>query len=209
MLKYLITATAIAFGAQAAADSPKALIIDIIGSVEPAVEAFDEIPAGQTLTLAPGSEISLTFYPTCEDVSIRGGTLSIGDDSMTIDDDGEVTAYTKGECPGNVELKASDLINAAIITRSNDSRPAISLRPTSAVIGRDISRFNAVAIYNIDNTLVQEVPLNGRKAIWPADVAPLTDGSEYLLVVKGTDVQMQQAKILAVADAPQVIILRQ
>ncbi|MEM7189471.1 MAG: hypothetical protein AAF439_07655 [Pseudomonadota bacterium] len=209
MLRTLITAAALAFGGQALADSPKALILDITGEIEPAVEAFDELPAGQTLTLSPGAEISMTFYPTCEDVSIRGGIISITENSMTIDGDGEVTAYAKGECPGNVKLAASDLINAAIITRSNDTRPAISLRPTIAVIGRDISRFKSVAVYSLDNQLVQEVPLEGRKAKWPLDVAPLTDGGEYLLVVKGEEVQMQQAKILAAADAPQVIILRQ
>lgn len=208
MLKYILAAAAISLGTNALADSPKALILDITGGIEPAVEAFDELPSGQTLTLAPGSELSLTFYPTCEDVTIRGGIISITDNSMTIDGDGEVTAYAKGECPGNVKLSASDLINAAIITRSNDQRPAISLRPTIAVIGRDISRFHSVSVHDKDG-LVQRVPLDGRRAVWPVDGVTLTDGGEYLLVVEGDDVQLQMAKILAVADAPQIIILRQ
>ena len=37
----------------------------------------------------------------------------------------------------------------------------------------------------------------------------LTDGQEYLLVVEGNEVQFQMAKIMAVSDAPQIIILRQ
>ena len=82
---------------------PRALITDVLGYSEPQIESFDELGDGASVLLEAKAELSVLFYPTCEDLMIRGGRIEIAGDKLTIKD-GELVSREKGECPGDVAL---------------------------------------------------------------------------------------------------------
>lgn len=191
------------------AGEPRALVMDVVGETSPDVFAFDEIDAGTTITLVGDAEISMTFYPTCEDVTIRGGSIKVHDEAMMVEDPGIVVNYTKGECPGAVKLVESDIINAAIITRSATiTHQKIALRPRIAVIGPDTDGYDRVAIHGSDG-IVASMRLDGNAAVWPDGQRGLKAGGRYLVAVTGTDVPIRIAKVVAEAEAPALLLLRQ
>lgn len=203
----LVIAAALAAPSIAAAE-PTVLIIDMSGTSTPKVEAFDELDAGAVVTLGALSKIALTFYPTCEELTIQGGTIRIMDDHLTIDDSGKVIAHSKGACPGAVSLTAVDIINAAIITRAAPKdQPKIALRPVIGLVGITPGAYDTMSIRS-SNGWSQTLPINGRRIAWPAGMPPLNAGGRYIVTITGPDVQPFAAKVTAVEDAPGVTLLQ-
>ena len=90
-LFYAVMMLTIASPASAWADEQmRALVTDVTGDVSPEIYAFDEVPAGTVIDLGTGGELSLTFYPTCSDVTLRGGKVTIGDDTISTSDGTEM-----------------------------------------------------------------------------------------------------------------------
>src|SRR5690242_13402938 len=56
--------------AQSSPPPAVALVTDVVGRIDPAVEPFSEMPAGSTVRLAPGATINVLFYASCEELSI-------------------------------------------------------------------------------------------------------------------------------------------
>lgn len=207
MLRIVSAVVGAVMATGAVAAEPRALVMDIIGDTNPMIDAFDELDAGARIALVGDAEITLTFYPTCEDVTVRGGTVTITDTQMTVDQ-GEIVSSEGAECPSDVKLAPSDVINAAIITRAARPMPKIALRPVVSVIGADADGYTRMVVHTVDGR-VGEVSMDDGKAVWPESVAALSAGSEYLVVLMGNGVQMRVAKVMAEADAPRVTVLRQ
>src|SRR5690242_14582235 len=70
----MLSALAAASGAvaPAAAQSPPAvaLVTDVNGRTDPAIEPFSEMPAGTAVRLAPGATLNVIFYASCEELTI-------------------------------------------------------------------------------------------------------------------------------------------
>ncbi|MEL7469161.1 MAG: hypothetical protein AAFN27_11950 [Pseudomonadota bacterium] len=195
-------------GSVAAAD-PRALVTDVIGNTIPEIFAFDEIDAGTTIVLDDSAELRLTFYPTCEDITVRGGEVAIFDAHMTIEGDGELLEYIEGECPTAVKLTESDIINAAVISRAQNAQkdPEISPRPVIGVGGAGSQRFHTIIVTGGRGVRI-EMPIVLRKGIWPADAEPLQHGKKYGIAIVGDDIKPRVAKVIANSDAPELLVLR-
>ena len=210
-LFYAVTMLIFASSASALADSEmRALVTDVTGDVSPEIYPFDEVPAGTVIDLGASGELSLTFYPNCSDVTLRGGKVTIGDDTISTSDGTEMLSQTEGDCPGAVKLAESDIINAAVISRSrgNSLRPRVNPRPVFGVSGANAASYDRVLIRDGRRTLA-EVSLTGRTGEWPADAPALEDGRTYAVALIGPDVKPYIAKIVASADAPELLVLRQ
>ena len=208
MKRYLVAAIFAAASSYALADQPRALVMDMIGESEPEISAFDELNDGASIKLVGEAEISLTFYPTCEDVTVRGGTLRIDNDKLALAG-GKIISRVKGECPGYVKLSPSDIINASIVTRSVKPKPWISPDPAAVLaIGEGTGTYDYFAVYSADG-MILETTMENHKAIWPAGTPSLEAGKLYLFVLTGPEQQMHQARVLIDEKAPRVIVLRQ
>lgn len=210
-LFYAVTILLFASALPAWADGQmRALVTDVTGDVSPEIYAFDEVPAGTVLNLGEGSELSLTFYPNCSDVTLRGGVVTIGEDTISTSDDTELLSQAEGDCPGAVKLAETDIINAAVISRSRGKslRPRVNPRPVFGVSGDNAASYDRVLVRDGRRTLA-EVSLTGRTGVWPADAPPLKDGRTYALALIGKDVKPHVAKVVASATAPELLVLRQ
>ena len=210
-LFYAVMMLTIASPASAWADEQmRALVTDVTGDVSPEIYAFDEVPAGTVIDLGTGGELSLTFYPTCSDVTLRGGKVTIGDEAISTGDGTELLSQTKGDCPGAVKLAESDIINAAVISRSRGKSltPRLNPRPVFGVSGDDAASYDRVLIRDGRRTLA-EVSLTGRKGEWPADAPALENGRTYALALTGPGVKPHVAKVVVSTDAPELLVLRQ
>lgn len=188
----------------------RALVTDVIGDTSPEVFAFDEITSGTVIDLGADSEIRLTFYPTCDDVVIRGGQVEIYDDYMNIEGNGELLDHVQGECPSAVKLAESDIINAAVISRAigGSLNPQISARPTFGVSGENAAIYNRLLVRDGKKNMA-DLEIVGRKAAWPADAPDLRTGRSYSVVLLGPDVKPHVAKVDASETAPELLVLRQ
>lgn len=186
---------------------PRALIIDIIGFTEPQIDPFDELNDGASILLEATAEMAMTYYPTCEDIKIRGGRISIKGERMTLENS-EVVGRTKGQCPGNVDLSPADLVNASVVTRTAVSKPTISTTPKLiGVVGKGAAKYTTISVYGPDGP-VFEAPLKGRGAAWPEDAGELDPGKQYTIVLTGPEVQMFAARVKPDGEASPVTVFR-
>ena len=186
---------------------PRALVMDIAGFSDPAIEAFDELNDGAEVKLEAKAEIAMTFYPTCEDLTIRGGTLSIAEGKLAIKD-GTIVSRAKGECPGHVKLSPADVVNASIVTRTIKQRPWINTDPLMiGLAGSKAGAYEKIGVYATDGT-VFEAPLTGRGVVWPEGAGKLKPGEQYTIVLTGKDIQTFAAKVIPDEKAPRVTVFR-
>ncbi|MEM7213636.1 MAG: hypothetical protein AAF479_17425 [Pseudomonadota bacterium] len=101
-------------------------------------------------------------------------------------------------------------INAAVISRSAgiSLSPRVNPRPTFGVAGENAAVYDRLLIRDGRSTIA-EVPVIGRKAVWPADAPALIDGKAYGVALLGPDVKPHIAKVIASDTAPALLVLRQ
>lgn len=186
---------------------PRALIMDILGFSEPNIDAFDELGDGASILLEAKAELAMTFYPTCEDLTIRGGKITIAGDKLTLTN-GKLVAREKGECPGNVKLSPADVVNASVVTRSIKTKPVISTTPkVIGVAGPGAAKYTKIGVYGPDG-VVFEAPLKTRGVAWPKDAGALDPTKHYTIVLTGPDAQMFAARVVPVEGASNITMFR-
>lgn len=207
MISRFFAFSAMLFSTSVLADEPKALVIDVLGTTSPQVEAFEEIGAGTVIQLSGGSELTLSYYATCDEITFRNGTVTIENDRLLMDG-GEIISRVAGDCPEQVALAAADVTNAAIITRAVINRPRVSLKPSVGIAGTDAGNFTTLRVQSAKGTIIT-LPVNGRRVVWPAEAPSLTSGMEYVFVLSGPDLQTRAAKVVADSDVTGLTVLRQ
>lgn len=186
---------------------PRALIVDVLGFTEPQIDAFDELNDGASILLAADAELALTYYPTCEDLTIRGGRISISGDKMTLDE-GELVSRSEGQCPGAVKMSPADVVNASVVTRSVAAKPIISTLPrVIGITGPDAGSYTKISVYGPDG-IVFEAAVEGRGAKWPQDIDALDTAKQYTIVLTGPEMQMFAARVTPEEGASPVTVFR-
>jgi len=127
-LRTLTAAAALALGtvpAQAAAPAgqPAALVEDVTG-ILPGVQPMDYLTTGQTLSLAGGQVLSLSYLDSCVTETITGGTVTVGTRESTVS--GGTVERATLPCDGGTLLLATNESGKAGVTVYR-SVPAISL----------------------------------------------------------------------------------
>ncbi len=191
---------------QACAEGTRALVLDVLGDVAPPVELFQELEIGDRLTLGPAAEITLTHYAACEEVTLRGGTITIEDASMTAVGSALI-GRVEADCPEMVSLTAADITNAAIITRAMSDKPLVPLRPNIAIAVPNAASYNELSVMGGDGA-VATVAISGRRVAWPSGTAPLMDGGDYTIILRGPEAQQFAARVKADAMSLGLVVLR-
>jgi hypothetical protein len=103
-LALTLTAGLLVWGPAGAAE-PNAvgIIMKVTGETDPGLPLREEVSANTVIKLSPGAELTFLHYPpTCELVTVAGGTLKLTKTAFTTD--GEVKSQQNRPCPRVYEL---------------------------------------------------------------------------------------------------------
>ena len=92
--------------AGAAEPNAVGIIMRVIGETDPGLPPREEVSANTVIKLGPGAELTFLHYPpTCELVTVAGGTLKLTKTAFTTD--GEVKSQQNRPCPRVYELSGT------------------------------------------------------------------------------------------------------
>lgn len=118
-LRTLTAAAAVTLGsvgalaADAPAGQPAALVEDIAGTL-PGVQPMDYLSTGQTVSLASGQALSLSYLASCVTETITGGTVTVGVRESTVA--GGMVERATLPCDGGKLLLAANEAGKAGVT---------------------------------------------------------------------------------------------
>lgn len=187
---------------------PVALVLDVTGDVSPTLRAFDEIDADTKLTLAEGASVTIEHYAICEQVTIGGGTLLVGEKALDLDD-AQSVARRPVECPEVVQLPV-EKVNAGVIVRDvslawkRDVTPRIGLAPSILVPGRD--GVNDLRIERDGEEVATLAIIDGR-SLWPEGARELQAGERYDLILSDGE-EAHRMEVLTDGDARARLVVR-
>lgn len=165
------------------ADEAGALVIDVVGEVSPIVEAFEDVPIGHKFLLGTGSELTISHYKACEEVTFRGGEVSVLADALT-SAGSEVVDRVQVDCPEAVALAAADTASATVVVRNFAELPKIPLSPSIVLVGGRADEFRSMAIHR-DGVKIADVEIRNRQVVWPDTGLYLSDRTKYGLTLAG------------------------
>lgn len=191
-----------------ASAQPVALVLDVTGNVSPEVQAFDEIDAGTELTLKEGASLTVEHYQICEQVTLRGGSLMVGTESLGLDN-ARFVARRPVECPEIVQLPSPSM-NAGVIVRNvasawrHDAPPRIGLRPSVLVPGSDGARDLRI---EKDGEEVATLAIVDGQSLWPEGARQLAAGERYELILSD-GAATHRVEVVTDGDARARLVLR-
>jgi hypothetical protein len=176
----IIAGVLIVYGATAVQSAPAGLIIEVTGTIEPAIRPGSEIVEGMELRLARHTTLSFVYYTTCRLVTMKGGTVRLHDGRYAIDaarqvKEEKVTCVVAPLAPGGGRIGPG----AGVILRSLDGLPRVGHRPTIVVGGAQAAQVERVVVRDGER-VVAELPLAQGRAVWSASTAPLAEGRTYV-----------------------------
>lgn len=195
-----------------AALAADARIIKISGKVEPDIGTSKEMAAGERVKLGPKAVVVVIHYKACEEIEVRGGTVSILPSKVQVRG-GEILSREKGDCPGEVKLTDTDAQGAVVLMRGEGDAQSKVDAATSAgsprprfLIEGDGDKYPVLHIYE-NGARLATLPVKRRRAAWPAERPPLTPGSVYEFALEASDGAHVGGKIAVTEDGPGLIIL--
>ena len=172
-----------------------ALVTDVAGRTEPAVEPFSEMPAGSEVRLAPGATLNVLFYASCEELSITGaGQVTFTEDDLRIAD-ARVASRQSTPCPRKVTVRKDGTVGGVLIRGVPTVKTAPALSPTPGFIfaGRAAKAYDRILIAHGD-TVVLDAALTTPSFTWPHGTPPLEPGILHTLVLVPAESAGQDAK---------------
>jgi hypothetical protein len=170
--------------ASAGAAEPNAvgIVMRVTGDTEPSLPPREELPANALIKLGPGTELTFLHYPpTCELVTVAGGTLKLTKTAFTTD--GEVKSQQSRPCPRVYELSgtgggwvARDLLRLAV-------------DPEIIFAGSRAGEVTEAAIYEKGepDRFLYRLELVDHRATLPTATTPLAPNHRYLLKLTMSD----------------------
>lgn len=196
-----------------AAAEPVALVLDIVGEVTPALEAFSEIQAGQSFDLGVGAHMDFLHYPTCQKVVVEGGKLSLSAENFRVSK-GKVIDMSRAECPQRVQLASNEGgagIAGVVLRSAADGVLKVSQRPSFLLMGASAGQFKRLQVMQ-GKTSLFDAALDSKPLTWPEALDPLQADGEYSVMLSGDGTLTRQIP-LAVSkqnkqQAPAIIQLQ-
>jgi len=168
-----------------------ALVLEMEGTSTPAVEPYTEIVAPTQITLLSGATLVFQHYQTCHIVTVTAGEVRISKKGYQVLS-GTKEVATEGSCPRKVRCsKEQGCETAAILLRSLSSKGShvswvpmelipVSTQSTFVLVGKRGGDFGMVQVAK-GPRMLREIPLAGRRFLWPRGEAPLIEEAEYTL----------------------------
>jgi hypothetical protein len=151
-----------------------ALVLDVAGSVTPALRPYREIHSGTTVSLPDGGRLVFLYYASCRTLTVVGGSVTFTGGPAPILKGAATRADVRGQCPRKFSATGSD---AATVLRGGSSAGLFtSTTPEFILVGRRAEEFATVRIKSGDRELLAR-PLAGPRFSWPTDVPALAPGA--------------------------------
>ena len=175
------------FWRPAGAAEPNAvgIIMKVVGDTDPGLPPREEVPANTVIKLGPGAELTFLHYsPSCELVTVAGGTLKLTKTDFTTD--GEVKSRQNRPCPRVYELSG---IGGGWVARDLLRLPVL---PEIIFAGSRASEVTEAAVYEKGepDRLLCRLELADQRATMPTSAAPLEPNDRYLLKLKMSDMAL-------------------
>lgn len=164
--------------AEAAEPNAVGIIMKVVGETEPGLPLREEVAANTVIKLGPGAELTFLHYPpTCELVTVAGGTLKLTKTAFTTD--GEVKSQQNRPCPRVYELSGT---GGGWVARDLLRLP---VAPEIIFSGSRAGEVTAAAVYQEGNPdpLLYRLELANQRATLPANAAFLEPNRHYMLKV--------------------------
>jgi hypothetical protein len=200
----LITALTL-LGVPAAAAGSVALVLEVAGGTEPALEPFSEMTANQSVDLVDQATVTLLHYGTCEEVVVRGGRLVVTERQYLTQKGEGVLKVTRAKCPKRVAL-AGEARTGGVRLRAGSSGLQLNPRPSFVVVGPNRPDVVEVAVRR-GETKLGAFRLDGPRFSWPADAASLAPGRDYSLQFSRRDGQAGEPIAFEVREGEQALAL--
>src|SRR5712671_1943629 len=170
--------------APAGAAEPNAvgIVMRVTGDTDPNLPPREEIPANTVIKLGPGAELTFLHYPpTCELVTVAGGTVKLTKTAFTTD--GEVKSQQNRPCPRVYELSGT---GGGWVARDLLRLP---IAPEIILAGNRAGEVTEAAVYEKGqpDRLLYSLELAEQRATPPASAAPLEPNHRYLLRLRISD----------------------
>lgn len=179
----LAAAAALLCFSTAEAEEAGALVIDVLGDVSPEVGPFEDVPVGTVLTLGDGTEMIISHYKACEEVTLVGGKVTIGADGLDIAG-GTVSGREPVDCPEEVVLAAVDTASATVVVRDVIELAKVPISPRIVLVGDGADGYDTLTISR-DGTHVRDLAIKDRQVLWPESGLYLSDRTQYELSLTG------------------------
>jgi hypothetical protein len=168
--------------AKAAEPNAVGIIMNVVGETDPGVPLREEVSANTVIRLGPGAELTFLHYPpTCELVTVAGGTLKLTKTAFTTD--GEVKSQQNRACPRVYELTGT---GGGWVARDLLRLP---VAPEIIFAGSRAAEVAAAAVYEKGepDQLLYRLDLTDQRATPPTSVAALEPNHRYLLKLRMSD----------------------
>lgn len=152
------------------------IIMKVVGETDPGLPLREEVSANTVIKLGPGAELTFLHYPpTCELVTVAGGTVKLTKTAFTTD--GEVKTQQNRPCPRVYELSGT---GGGWVARDLLRLPAA---PEIILAGSRAGDVTAAAVYEKGepDRLLYPLDLAEQRATPPASAAPMEPNHRYLL----------------------------
>ena len=189
--------------AGAAEPNAVGIIMKVTGETDPGLPLREEVAANTVIKLGPGAELTFLHYPpTCELVTVAGGTLKLTKTAFTTD--GEVKSQQNRPCPRVYELSGT---GGGWVARDLLRLP---LAPEIIFAGSRAGEVTEAAVYENGepDRLLYRLELEDQRATPPASAAPLEANHRYLLMLRisGT-VQPLERAFTAMGGAADALVV--
>ena len=171
--------------APALAEETGALVIDVVGDVTPQVDAFEDVAPGTVLTLGDGAELTISHYRACEEVTLSGGRVTVGEAGLELDGT-ETLAREEVDCPSNVALAVSDTASATVIVRNFEELPRVPISPSIVLVGENAAKYSSMTLRREDK-VITNLDIVDRQVQWPSEGLYLSNRTKYVLVLAGDE----------------------
>src|SRR5947209_1183184 len=168
--------------AGAAEPNAVGIIMKVSGETDPGLPLREEVAANAVIKLGPGAELTFLHYPpTCELVTVAGGTVKLTKTAFTTD--GEVKSQQNRPCPRVYELSGT---GGGWVARDLLRLP---VAPEIILAGNRAGEVTEAAVYEKGqpDRLLYCLELAEQRATLPASAAPLEPNHRYLLKLSMSD----------------------
>lgn len=178
-----LVATLLAVGPAVGAARPQppvALVIEVNGTIEPALEPYSEVANKDNVKLTGGAKVTFLHYATCQEVVVSGGRITFTAEAFRVEG-GDITNSSRVDCPRLVTIQP-DAVAGAVLFRSFRARTVVTLnpRPVFVLVGAKATNFTRIRILR-DKKTIFEGKIEGRRFAWPEGEPPLAPGWVYSL----------------------------
>ena len=172
----------------AAAGQPVGLVLNVHGSTRPAVAPYTELLGPSTVTLGPGTVVTLVHYKTCRIIVVSGGQIFADADRVSLSG-GHLVKASKTECPQERKLGTtggSTVGTAGIVVRAMHMTPRLTAHPRIVLTGSAALRFQT-AVLRRNGKSLGEMQVDSHLVAWPSSRPSLSPGNGYVILLTSAD----------------------